>query len=89
MPSVRDAIKRLDGTRGHVAIAIWCREDVIERGREKGVVISQKRADAILDAVDHKQDCSYGITWETFDCYIDEFKTEHPHYRRCPVTEGD
>ena len=72
MPTVAEARKRLKGIEGHVAVAIWCREDVIERAKEKDIEVTPEQADDILDEMDHRQDCSYGITWDTIDCYVDE-----------------
>ncbi len=90
MPTVAEVIKRrLKGTIGHIAVAIWCEEDVIERAKEKGVILGHKPAAEIMDAIDHDQDCNYGITWDTFDYYIDEFKRKHPHYRRCSEEEEE
>lgn len=89
MPTVTEAIKRLKWAKGqHVALILWCEEDVVERAKERGVIMGHKYAAEIIDAVDHDQDCSTGFTWDTLDYYIDEFKREHPQYRRygweCP-----
>jgi hypothetical protein len=84
MPTVKEVIKhRLKGTRGHVAVAIWCEDDVIEQARRHGVALGHKTAGAILDDIDHHQDCEYGIGWSTLDSYIGDYKDNHPHYRRC------
>ena len=83
MPTVKDAQKRLKGTRGHVAVAIWCREDVIETAKKQGIQLGDRAADEILDLIDHKQDCELGITWDTLYWAIDDWKDNHPHYRRC------
>jgi hypothetical protein len=77
MPSVAQVKHRLKGMgRQHVAVAIWCEEDVLARAKERGIRIGSRQAREIIDAVDHDQDCSYGITWETFDHYIDEIKAK-------------
>lgn len=84
MPTVKEVIRRsLKGVRGHIAVAIWQEEDVIERAAELGVQMSHKAAAHIIDEVDHHQDCSLGITWDTLEYHIEEFKRKHPHYRRC------
>jgi hypothetical protein len=83
MPTAKWVIDtRLKGVRGHVAVAVWCREDVIEKAREKGIQLGERSADEILDHLDHKQDCTEGISWITLDVFIDFWKEEHPHYRR-------
>lgn len=74
MPTVAEARKRLKGIEGHVAVVIWCREDVIGRAKEWGIEITPEQADDILDEVDRKHDCEVGITWDTLDYYIDEIK---------------
>jgi len=75
MPTVKEVIEhRLNGYKPneHIAVAIWGEEDVIGRAEERGITITQKEAQEILDSVDHKQDCSIGISWDVLDVYIDE-----------------
>ena len=75
MPTIEEVIKRLHYSDGqHVAVAIWCEDDVRGRARERHVKCSRAQAREILDKVDHKQDCTLGITWDTLDCYLDELK---------------
>lgn len=90
MPTVTETRRHLKGIKGHVAVAIWCREDVIERAKVQGIQLGEKAADDILDYLDRKQDASLGINWDTLDCFIDIWKDDHPHYRRCePEGEDD
>jgi len=79
MPTVAQLKERLD--RDHqpeelVAVAIWCIEDVIGRAKERGITLTREQADGILDLVDRKQDCSLGISWDTLDCYTDNYINE-------------
>lgn len=75
MPSVDEAIKRLEQAEPErVAIAIWSEADVLGRAEELEIVITKEQARDIIDRVDHKQDCSLGITWDTIDCYLDELR---------------
>jgi len=78
MPTVTEAKKRFDGMGAgdHVAIAIWCEYDVLERAKEKGIKCSREQAGDILDQMDHRQDCSMGISWDTIDCYLLDLETE-------------
>ncbi len=73
MATIEEVAKRL-GLCGeqHVAVSIWGEEDVLERAKERGMAITQEQARAIIDTIDHKQDCELGITWDTIDCYLDE-----------------
>lgn len=90
MPTVAEVIKRLNWAKGqHIAVAIWCEEDVIERAKEKGVIMGHKPAAEIMDALDHDHDCELGITWDSLDYYIDEFRRKHPHYHRCSEEEEE
>lgn len=57
--------------RQHVAVAIWCEEDVISRAGERGKTVTKEQAAHIIDTIDHKQDCCMGITWDTLDIYTD------------------
>jgi len=76
MPTVIEAQKRFQGMSPdeHVAIAIWCEDDVLERAKEKGIECSREQARDILDQMDRKQDCSIGISWDTIDCYLWDLK---------------
>lgn len=78
MPTVEQAKHRFDGMSDseHVAIAIWCEDDVLWRAKEKGIECSREQAQDILDKMDHKQDCSIGISWVTIDCYLGDLDSE-------------
>lgn len=71
MPTVEEAIKRLKWNgKQHVAVAIWCEDDVLGRAKKRGIKCSRARAREIIDRIDNKQDCSIGITWDNIDCYL-------------------
>ena len=65
MPTVQDTIAKLHGYKlgEHIAVAIWCEDDVIERARERGKTVTKEQAQEILDTIDRKQNCSLGISW--------------------------
>ena len=56
----------------HVAMALWCEEDVFERARERKMKITREQARYVVKMLDYKQDASLGISWDTIDCYLDE-----------------
>lgn len=85
MPTAREAIRRLKGVRGHVAVAIWSEADVITLAHEHGVTMGRKSAQEILETIDDNQDCEMGISWGTLASMIEDFKVDHPHYRRCEL----
>ena len=71
LSTTREAIKLLRGFENqHVAVAIWCEDDVLELAMEEGIKCSRKRAREIIDEVDHKQDASSGISWNTISDYL-------------------
>lgn len=71
MPTVKEAVRRLEWNKGqHVAVAIWCEDDVLERAKQLAIKCSHAKAREIIDTIDNKQDCSIGITWDTIDCYL-------------------
>jgi len=74
MPEAREVIKRLEGYKPdeHIAVAIWCEQDVIEQAEHRGIKLTQEEAQDIVDEIDRKQDCSIGINWDVLDVYIDE-----------------
>jgi hypothetical protein len=76
MPEVREVIKHLESYKPdeHIATAIWCEEDVIGRAKELGIKLTTEEAQAILDEIDRKQDCSLGINWDTLDYFIQDYK---------------
>ena len=74
MPTVTEVRRRLRGIGGHVAVAIWEEEDVLNRAEELGIACSQKQAREIIDTIDRKQDCSCGITWDSIDFWLYELK---------------
>jgi len=78
MPTVTEAKKRFRGMSPdeHIAIAIWCEDDVLEEAKLKGIKCSREQARDILDKMDSKQDCSMGITWDTIDCYLWDLKSD-------------
>jgi len=88
MPTIKEVKHRLKGVKGHVAVSIWCREDVIGAGKENGVQLSDRAADIILDDIDRHQDCEYGITWETIRWAIASWCDAHPRYRRFTNPDG-
>lgn len=73
MPKVSDVIEHLKGYQPdeHIATAIWCEEDVIGRAQERGLSVTREQAQNILDTIDHKQDCTQGISWVEIDIYTD------------------
>jgi hypothetical protein len=74
MPTTQEVIERLRCfDNQHIAVAIWCEDDVLELAREKGIKCSRTRAREIIDVVDRKQDATLGITWDTLSVYLDEY----------------
>jgi len=75
MPTVEEAINRVKGMGSqHVAVAIWCEDDVRERAKELDIPITREQAADIIDEIDHKQDCSIGISWDMIDNYLLDIK---------------
>jgi hypothetical protein len=73
MATTKEVIKRFDWLKNqHVAVAIWCEDDVLELAKEEGIKCSRKRAQEIIDEIDHKQDCELGISWTTIRVYLYE-----------------
>jgi len=78
MPSVKQVIDRLNRlyqSDEHIAVAIWCEDDVIEKAQEMNMTITREEAREILDNVEANHDCELGITWDTLDAYLDELKS--------------
>lgn len=76
MATIEEAQKRLEGIEGHVAVAIWQREDVLGKAEELGIKITPEQADELLDEMDHRQDASIGINWDTIEMMLYGFQEE-------------
>jgi hypothetical protein len=72
MPTTKEVIERFDWLKNqHVAVAIWCEDDVLGLAKEEGIKCSRKRAREIIDEIDRKQDAEAGISWDTIrDCLL-------------------
>lgn len=71
MTTVNEAIEMLKGTgKQHVAVDIWCEDDVLDRAKELGIKITREQAAVTIDYIHSHQDCELGITRETIDCYL-------------------
>lgn len=76
-PTVKEVIEHLQRykqSKQHIATAIWSEDDVLERAKERNIKITRKQAQDIIDRIDHKQDATTGITWDTIDCYLDDIQ---------------
>lgn len=75
MPTVKEFLARFkqiyQNPDEHIAVAIWCVEDVKARAKERGKKISDKQAEEIVDDLEHNHDASIGISWDTIDCLLD------------------
>ena len=58
------------------ALAVWSVEDVLIRAEDRDLTVTQEQAECVIGMLDSKQDCNYGITWDTLDIYIDEIFEE-------------
>jgi hypothetical protein len=78
MPTVASVIEHLHGYQSdeHIAVAIWCEEDVLGRAEERGIKITREQAQSILDQMDANHDCESGITWDTIDAGLDAYTDE-------------
>ena len=74
MSTTRKAIELLRSFENqHVAVAIWCEDDVLELAMEEGIKCSRKHAREIIDEIDHKHDATMGISWDTIRIYLNEY----------------
>ncbi|MCJ7515664.1 MAG: hypothetical protein MUO89_06835 [Dehalococcoidia bacterium] len=80
MPAVSEVIERFGWLKKqHVAVAIWCEDDVLELANEEGIKCSRKRAREIIDEIDHKQDAEIGISWNIIRLYLDDHERGTKH----------
>ncbi|MCK4665068.1 MAG: hypothetical protein KAT68_19525 [Bacteroidales bacterium] len=64
----QDCIKQLEQS------ITWSIEDIREQAEEKGIEITDEKAQEVLDILIKKHDAGRGITWNTIDQYLDLYK---------------
>ena len=77
MPMVKDVVdnlNRLYQPDEHIAVAIWCEDDVIGRANERNMSITIEEARGILEDMDNNHDAEMGITWDTIDSGLDALR---------------
>ncbi len=72
MVTKEEVYRRLADIEGHVAVAIWQREDVFDMAKRLDIEITEEQADEILDEMDHRQDAEVGISWDTIEFYLQD-----------------
>jgi ribose 5-phosphate isomerase len=80
MTTVKKIIENLSSSYksdDHVAVAVWSIEDVMIQAKERGMKITKKQANDVLDFINDKQDATQGINWTIIDCVLDIFKVKH------------
>jgi len=80
MPATKEVVERFNWLKNqHVAVAIWCEDDVLELAKEENIKCSRKRAREIIDEIDRKQDAETGISWTTIRLYLDDHERGTKH----------
>ena len=51
----------------------WSWEDFQGRAQDRGIKLSKKKCQELLEQMIRKHDASIGINWDVLDCYIDNF----------------
>jgi hypothetical protein len=80
MPTIEGAAKHLMSLgepTDIVAMAIWTEDDVLGKAKERRIALTEEQAQEILETIDHKQDASIGISWDTIDAYLNDYVREH------------
>jgi hypothetical protein len=55
---------------------VWHVDDVLSRGKERHINLSEQQAIEILHRIDKGKDASIGINWEVIDVYTDSYIDE-------------
>ncbi len=55
-----------------VAADIWHRDDVRARAEDRGLVVDDVLADAVIARMDRNHDATLGYSWATIDFWLDE-----------------
>jgi len=59
-----------------LCVAIWSAEDILERAKELEIEITEEQANIIIETMDRRQSADLGVSWDTIDCYLDEYDNE-------------
>jgi hypothetical protein len=88
--SVKEAIKHLKSMGDqHVAMILWCEEDVLERAKELCITITTDQAQEILSDMERHHDCEIGITWDTIDFWLKELVATGKATRKEPEEDEE
>jgi hypothetical protein len=59
---------------------IWSTADVLEHSDFRGCPVDEATAVRIIEAIEHRLDCTIGITWEVIDHWLDHFRAIEPQH---------
>ena len=79
MATVKEVIRDLHSSHNHydvICALIWTIEDVMREAEEKGIKITKREAETILNQMEHDHDACCGISWQTIDSYLDDMQSE-------------
>lgn len=66
------AVKNLGEYWEDTIAVIWSTQDVISYAESQDLTISENTAKDILDRINNNHDCNDGISWNSFDYYLEE-----------------
>jgi hypothetical protein len=67
---VRNLLKHFEGKR----TIVWDVDDVLDSAASLRVTITPAQAEEILNSAVHEHDESVGLSWRSFDHYIDKYR---------------
>ena len=70
---VQDALK--DYWTDRVAV-VWQSDDILEKAEELGIQLTKQQVRDILQVLIDKHDCEHGITWDTIEYAVEEYRKE-------------
>ena len=75
MATVKEVIRDLRSSHNPcdvICALIWTTEDVMREAEEKGVKITKREAETILNQMEHDHNACCGVSWETIDNCLDD-----------------
>lgn len=69
-------------------VVSWGIEDVIYSAADLGYTLNKKQAREILNKTLDQHDCNIGISWETINCWIEDFAYDNK-LERAEVSEDE
>lgn len=71
-----EKLKNYYSEDAEVCSIIWDVDDVLDIAEDRDMSCSKAEAIKIIQLMEHRYECTIGITWDTIDCYLFELEQD-------------